>query len=113
MEDINAKKLFPKSSVDSNISLQVVHDYSTWYCSIRLTVLDEMISAQFLWGNEFISGGAINRCKEFKFWNVWEHPLFEILEYAFNIQVKTMFLKAGLENVSLTDAIINKKINVL
>ena len=26
---------------------------------------------------------ATNRCKKFKFWNLWECPLYEISEYAF------------------------------
>ena len=28
---------------------------------------------------------ATNRCKNFKFLNLWEHPLYKIWEYAFNI----------------------------
>ena len=27
-----------------------------------------------------------NRCTKFKFWRIWEHPLYEITEYALNIK---------------------------
>ena len=42
-----------------------------------------MISAKFLWGNVFFGGKLQIDAKKFKFWNFWEHPLYEISEYAF------------------------------
>ena len=43
-----------------------------YFCSIPL-------------GKCVFKGRVINRCKKFKFWNFWEHPLFEIWEYAFKV----------------------------
>ena len=37
-------------------------------------------------GGKCASWRTTNGCKKFKFWNFWEHPFYEIWEYAFKLQ---------------------------
>ena len=97
------KKVISKILFDSNFTF-VMHDYVHWHSSIDycllsrwqdfkqkwLSFLKEMISAaefpaEFLLGKCASWRRATYRHTQFKFWIVWEHPLYEIWGYAFNL----------------------------
>ena len=52
-------------------------------CKNLLSFHKEMMSAWFLWWVCYFEI-TTNRCNKFKLWKFWEHPLYEISEYAFN-----------------------------
>ena len=77
-----------------------MHDYVHWHCSIdycvKLSLVEEALCKKLLsisQGDDFslipvgkcaTYGRAINRCNNFKLWQFWERPLYEICEYAFD-----------------------------
>ena len=40
-----------------------------------------------------LTGRATYRCNKFKFWTFWEHPLYEISEYAFKVTIIQIWKK--------------------
>ena len=78
------------------------------YCSIdcvRLSLDDKTLSKNgyhfilskwFLhnsFGEMFFLKESYNRCRKFKFWHFWEHPVYEIWEYAFKGSVNPEIVK--------------------